>query len=172
MARGRIKKNLIQRKLERAWQRFTEVVKRNDIFFLITVSLLIGIGLCWVCSTTQMQILKKTGDLNFSHSKIINQLAALAIGLCGMSFMSVLDFERTIKKFRRFCIIILFYILKSVILAFAGQIWKHFWQPTHSLFLTHGLADSAPRRKPPTILPSSPLNSWSKLMSFRSRTRA
>lgn len=99
MARGRIKKNLIQRKLERAWQRFTEVVKRNDIFFLITVSLLIGIGLCWVCSTTQMQILKKTGDLNFSHSKIINQLVALAIGLCGMFFMSVLDFERTIKKF-------------------------------------------------------------------------
>lgn len=99
MAKVRAKKNFLQLRFERARQRFAEVIKRNDIFFLITVALLIGIGLCWVCSTTQIQIIKKSGDLSFSYSKLFNQVIALAIGLCGMFFMSVLDFERTVKKF-------------------------------------------------------------------------
>jgi hypothetical protein len=57
-----------------------------------------------------------------------------------------------------------------MVIAFAGQILKHFSQPMHSLRLTRGRDASAPDTKLPNHLPKTPGSSMLKAISFLSRT--
>ena len=94
------KKSVFRKWIAASNVQFVEVLKKNNLFFLLAAMILIAIGICWVSSTTQIVLPNSKGDLfQFSGFKIFKQIVALILGLAAMYCISILDFEKTIKKF-------------------------------------------------------------------------